>query len=390
MISALLMLLLIQNEGDWLRNMNHTITVNYQDTPCYSIFLQNNFCGLFQQLSRLSMDKRKLCIVSDSKVDSYYGSALEQYLTEHGCPQVERFVFPEGESNKTLSNIEGLYEFLIQHHFDRSDALIALGGGVTGDMTGFAAATYLRGIRFVQIPTTLLSMVDSSIGGKTGVDFKGYKNMIGAFYQPSLVYVNSNVLSTLEKRQFASGMGEIIKHSLIKDASYYSWLKHHVKEILSLHPDTVTEMIYRSQLIKKEVVEHDPKEKGERALLNFGHTIGHAIEKALNFRLLHGECVSLGMVASAYLSKQRGFICDTDLTCMEELLSLYELPTRCDGLPVDEIIDNCFHDKKKDGNNIRFILLKQVGEAFITTDVSQKEMEQAVKYLMKGTENEKI
>ncbi|MGN0505551.1 MAG: 3-dehydroquinate synthase [Lachnospiraceae bacterium] len=365
--------------------MNHSMTIYYQNTPCYDILLQNNFHGLYESLSALSMVNQRICIVTDSKVDAHYGCFVEQYLKKCGCEQVVRFVFPEGEEHKTLTVIEELYEFLIQHDFDRSDVLLALGGGVTGDMTGFAASTYLRGIRFVQLPTTLLSMVDSSIGGKTGVDFKGYKNMVGAFYQPSLVFVNTGVLETLDDRQRASGMGEIIKHGLIKDKNYYEWLSSHTKEVLELNSDALSEMIYRSQLIKKAVVENDPKEKGERALLNFGHTIGHAIEKALNFHLLHGECVALGMVAAAYLSFRRGFIKKEELVHMESVLTAYGLPTRKEGLPVQEILENCRHDKKKSGQIIRFILLKQIGEAFITTDVTSEEIKASVKYLMEGT-----
>ena len=251
-------------------------------------------------------------------------------------------------------------------------------------MTGYTAATYLRGIRFVQIPTTLLSMVDSSIGGKTGVDFKGYKNMVGAFYQPSLVYVNTSVLHTLDKRQQASGMGEIIKHGLIKDFSYYEWLEHNKKEILELNSEIIKEMIYRSQCIKKQVVEADPKEKGERALLNFGHTIGHAIEKSLDFSLLHGECVGLGIIASSFISMKKKLLSKEELQQIETLLHSYNLTIRYSKLNNEVILDNCSHDKKKDGKAIKFVLLKHMGDAYITTDVSYDEMNQAINYLKEG------
>ena len=357
------------------------LAINYNGLPCYNIELQTSFEGLADSLSTLHLLEKRLCIVTDSNVEALYGEKIQQILEQAGSKNVCRFVFPAGEEHKTLDVITDLYEFLIQHGFDRSDALIALGGGVTGDMTGYAAATYLRGIRFVQVPTTLLSMVDSSIGGKTGVDFRGYKNMVGAFYMPSLVYVNVSALQTLDSRQVSAGMGEIIKHSLIRDINYYHQLEANTEQITALETDAVIEMIYRSQEIKKQVVENDPKEKGERAHLNFGHTIGHAIEKALNFSLLHGECVSLGMVAAAYISVLRGNLSRTELCGIEELSAAYGLPVRFKDLNNSEIIENCFHDKKKEGNSIRFVLLNTLGSCYTTTDVTKEEMNAAVDYL---------
>lgn len=366
-------------------DMHTTLPILYNGTHCYNIELTNSFEGLYDALAALSLEKKRLCIIADSNVDVLYGDLVKQTLQENGCPFVYKYVFPAGEENKTLAVIENIYEYLIVHGFDRSDVLIALGGGVTGDMTGYAAATYLRGIRFVQIPTSLLSMVDSSIGGKTGVDFKGYKNMVGAFHQPSLVYVNTSVLSSLEKRQLSSGMGEIIKHGLIRDESYFRWLTTHVNEVLALEPTALKHMIFESQKIKKQVVEADPKEKGERAHLNFGHTIGHAIEKALDFSLLHGECVALGMVAAAYISFLRENLCEDDLHHIEKTIALYGLPVRFNDLNNTSVVDNCSHDKKKDGAVIKFILLNELGRCYIATDVTADEMNRAINYLKEGT-----
>lgn len=187
-------------------------------------------------------------------------------------------IFEAGESQKNLDTVKMIYEKLILAKFDRKDLLVALGGGVTGDITGFTAATYLRGIDFVQIPTSLLAQVDSSIGGKTGVDFDSYKNMVGAFHMPKLVYINVSTLTTLSDEQFISGMGEIIKHGLIKDSAYFDWLIENHDRILARDKDVLMEMIRVSCNIKRVVVENDPTEKGDRALLNFGHTLGHAIE----------------------------------------------------------------------------------------------------------------
>lgn len=362
-------------------NAIKTLPILYNGTHCYNIELHHSFDGLAASLKSLQMNKKRLCIVTDSNVEKMYGQLVKEVLENSGCNQVYRFVFPAGEEHKTLEVIADLYEFLIQHHFDRSDVLIALGGGVTGDMTGYAAATYLRGIRFVQVPTSLLSMVDSSIGGKTGVDFRGYKNMVGAFYMPSLVYVNTKALQTLDKRQYASGMGEIIKHSLIRDKSYFAYLFNEKDKITEIDCESVTHMILRSQEIKKQVVENDPKEKGERAHLNFGHTIGHAIEKALNFSLLHGECVALGTVAASYISNLRGNITKDELLSIERLIAAYELPVRYCDLNNDEVISNCLHDKKKDGNSIRFVLLSAIGSCYTTTDVTDREINAAIDYL---------
>ena len=361
-----------------------TLPILYNGAHCYDIILQSSFDSLADSLCELRMLEKRLCIVADSNVDAIYGQEVQNILEKAGCNNVYRFVFPAGEEHKTLDVITDLYEFLIQHQFDRSDSLIALGGGVTGDMTGYAAATYLRGIRFVQVPTSLLSMVDSSIGGKTGVDFRGYKNMVGAFYMPSLVYVNLSVLTTLDNRQRSSGMGEIIKHSLIRDRKYYDWLQENTKEVSELNMSAISDMVFRSQEIKKTVVENDPKEKGERAHLNFGHTIGHAIEKALNFSLLHGECVALGMVAAAHISFLRGNISKDDLCAIENLISVYGLPVRFSDLSNEEIIENCFHDKKKEGNSIRFVLLNSIGSCYTTTDVTREEMNNAINYLQEG------
>jgi len=358
-----------------------TLAINYNGTPCYNIEIHTSFAGLADGIKNLNLQEKRLCIVTDSNVEELYGAHVQNILEQAEINKVYRYVFPAGEEHKTLDVITDLYEFLIKHQFDRSDALIALGGGVTGDMTGYAAATYLRGIRFIQVPTTLLSMVDSSIGGKTGVDFRGYKNMVGAFYMPSLVYVNISALNSLDARQLSAGMGEIIKHSLIRDINYYNKLEANAKQIMGLESDPVIEMIFRSQEIKKQVVENDPKEKGERAHLNFGHTIGHAIEKALNFSLLHGECVALGMVAAAFISALRGDLSKEDLHCIEEIITAYGLPVRFKELCNDEIIENCFHDKKKEGNSIRFVLLKTIGSCYTTTDVTKEEMISAINYL---------
>ena len=256
--------------------------------------------------------------------------------------------------------------------------LLALGGGVTGDLTGFVAATYLRGIDYVQIPTTLLAQADSSIGGKTGVDFDGYKNMVGAFKMPILVYMNISTLSTLDDRQYFAGFAEIMKHGLIKDESYYLWLIDNMYEICDRDMDTLTEMVYHSCEIKKQVVEKDPTEQGERALLNFGHTIGHAVEKTKEFKLLHGECVALGAVCAAYISYKRKMISQEEYLEVRDMFVPFNLPISIDNIDLNEVVKLTKSDKKMENGHIKFILLQNIGQAVMDDTVTEQEIYDAV------------
>jgi 3-dehydroquinate synthase len=365
-------------ETEW---QSEPITVNYEGKPAYDILIEKDFGGLSQAVINLGMSGRKFMIVSDSNVSRYYleeCTSIFQSVTD----RVESFVFDAGEASKNLDTVNECYSRLIAAGFDRNDVLVALGGGVIGDLTGFAAATYLRGIRFIQLPTSLLAMVDSSIGGKTGVDYKAYKNMVGAFHQPKLVYMNLSVLLTLKDREFYSGMGEIIKHGLIKDRSYYEWLKEHQPEIASKELAALREMVFRSCLIKKAVVEEDPKEKGDRALLNFGHTIGHSVEKLKEFSLLHGECVCIGMAAAAYLSHRRGLLTQEQLEDIMQVIQSFREPVRVNGIQADEVYEVTRLDKKMDSDRIRFILLKGIGDSFIDPTVTKEEQLQAIGFIL--------
>lgn len=357
--------------------MNHTLTVNYEDKPAYNILLEPNFGKLVEAICSLGMENRKFMIITDSNVGKYYLEELRQLLLPIS-KAVECCTFMAGETSKNLDTVSMCYEQLIQSSFDRNDVLIALGGGVVGDLTGFVAATYLRGVRFIQVPTSLLSMVDSSIGGKTGVDFKAYKNMVGAFHQPKLVYMNLSTLMSLPEPEYYSGMGEIIKHGLIKDASYYSWLKDNNSGVDKKDYETLSEMIYRSCVIKRNVVEKDPKEQGERALLNFGHTLGHAVEKLMNLTFLHGECVCIGMAAASFLSKERGYITIEEYEDILRTITLYKQPIHSKGLLAEAVYEVSRLDKKMDGGQIRFILLNKIGGAVIDTTVSIEEMLAAI------------
>lgn len=357
------------------------VIVNFDNMPAYSIIFHNDFNGLQEALSSLGLNNRRFMIISDSNVSSLYLDELSNIISPL-AKKLVCFTFEAGESSKNLDTVSQAYNMLIREQFDRNDILIALGGGVTGDLTGFVAATYLRGIEYIQVPTTLLSMVDSSIGGKTGVDFKSYKNMIGAFHQPKLVYMNLSTLNSLPKKEFNAGMGEIIKHGLIKDSAYYFWLNDIRNNILSLDYELLKQMIIRSCLIKKDVVEKDPNEKGDRALLNFGHTIGHAIEKLMDFKLLHGECIAIGMVAAAYISHKRDFISKDELDNIINSIKEFGLPTKVKGLNPEDIYSVTKLDKKMESDKIKFILLKKIGSACIDTSVSKDEMIEASKFVI--------
>ena len=361
--------------------MTQVLTVHQSEEPIYNIRLEDSYQNLLHIFDRVHILGRKVCIVTDSNVGKLYLGNVKDILKQEAS-KVETFVFVAGEERKTLDTVKDLYEQLILSEFDRKDVLIALGGGVVGDLTGFVAGTYLRGIPYIQLPTSLLSMVDSSIGGKTGVDFDAYKNMVGAFYQPQGVYINLGTLHSLDEKQFISGLGEIIKHGLIKDWEYYEWIKANQRKIKQKDLMTLQELVYRSCVIKKEVVEHDFRENGERALLNFGHTIGHSVEKLMKFQLTHGECVAIGSVAVTYLSYMRGNITKDELDDVVGTIDGFQLPTTITGLLKEEILKVTKLDKKRNGGNINFILLEEIGKAVIDSSVTDEEILKTLDYIL--------
>ena len=357
--------------------MNNNLTVHQNGESIYDIFFANDFNSLPGLLAGQGIADKRVCIVTESNVAPLYLETIENQLRGK-CKEIISVVFDAGEANKNLDTVKLRYEQLILAKFDRRDMLIALGGGVTGDITGFTAATYLRGIDFVQIPTSLLAQVDSSIGGKTGVDFDSYKNMVGAFHMPKLVYINVSTLTTLSDEQFISGMGEIIKHGLIKDKAYFNWLMSNRDNILAKEPETLMEMIRISCNIKRLVVENDPTEKGERALLNFGHTLGHAIERFLDLKLSHGACVGIGCCLAAIISKNTGDISQDILETILEAFDSFGFPT-LEQYPVDadKVIEYTRNDKKMVGDRIKFILLHDIGDAYINMDITADDMKKA-------------
>lgn len=348
---------------------------------CYSIVYRDDLHDLGNALDSVGNDVwKQIAIITDSNVAPLYADEVKAQLLSGGrTAEIGICTIPAGEDHKTLDSIHTIYRFLLENHYDRSCLLVALGGGVIGDMTGFAAATWLRGVDFIQIPTTLLAQADSSIGGKTGVDLDGYKNMVGAFYMPRLVYSCVSVLHTLSAQQFSGGFAEIMKHGLIRDSAFYEWLLDHIYEINGRDPDTLKEMLYRSNLIKKTVVEKDPFEKDERRLLNFGHTIGHAIEKYRNFELSHGECVALGCVAASYISWKKGFLSMDEYYEIRDMFVPFGLPISVENIDIPEVCRLVHADKKVAAGTLHFILLKKAGKAFIDSGVTDEEIEEALK-----------
>jgi 3-dehydroquinate synthase len=306
-------------------------------------------------------------IVSDSTVAPLYLDELTATLDGY---QVESLVFPDGEASKTLGTVQAVFDKLIDVRFERSATLLALGGGVVGDIAGFAAACYQRGVHFLQVPTTLLAQVDSSVGGKTGVNHPRGKNLIGAFHQPTAVLIDTETLDTLDARQFRAGLAEVIKYGLIRDADFFDWLEVRMDRLLERDPDTLREAIARSCRNKAEVVHADEFEAGQRALLNLGHTFGHALEAGTGYgRWLHGEAVAIGSVLAAELSLRSGWLAQGEY---ERIVALFEaagLPTAPPvGMTLATWQSLMALDKKVSGGKLRLVLLEGLGRAIVSDD----------------------
>lgn len=357
--------------------MSRQLTVNLNRKPVYDILIENSFSSIVPKLEELGYKNRKCCIITDSNVKQYYLDSFRDTVKDTFSVVID-YIIEAGEKSKCFDNYYNIQKYLVENHFDRHDVLVALGGGVTGDLTGFIASTYMRGIDFIQVPTTLLADVDSSIGGKTAIDFEGYKNIVGAFYMPKLVYINVDTLSTLPEREFYAGMAEVMKYGLIMDASFYEWLLEKMYEIHDKESDTIEEMIEHCCKCKQRIVEKDPYENGDRMLLNFGHTIGHAIEKEKEFELLHGECVALGAVAAAFISWKKDRLSMDEYYEIRDMFVPFNLPITVENIDPQKILESVKHDKKSDGNTTKFILLKKVGKAVIDTTVTDTEMLDAI------------
>ena len=305
----------------------------------------------------------KIAIITNDTILNLYEKFI--YNIEVDFPQVFHVVIRDGEEHKNIKTLTEIYQKLIAEKLSRDGLIVAFGGGIIGDLAGFASATYMRGIDYVQIPTTLLAMVDSSVGGKTAINFPEGKNMVGAFHQPQAVFCDLHYLDTLSIREFNAGLMEVIKYGLILDASFHNYIIQKKEDIEKRNRDTIAHLIYRCCKLKAEIVAQDEKEKGIRSILNFGHTIGHALESYTDYQYyLHGEAVSIGTLAIMNYLVERGILHSHVLKELLDVLSFFQLPT---SLPVDfkidEIIENLWHDKKIRSNTIQWITLKQIGVA---------------------------
>ncbi|MDR1000620.1 MAG: 3-dehydroquinate synthase [Clostridiales bacterium] len=342
----------------------------------YPIYTAESYIGLETALLSTGASGASICVCSDENVAALY---LEEVLRNINTlsSKVSYHVQKAGEEHKNLNNIEHIYKHFVKVGLDRHSFVLALGGGVVGDMAGFAAATYMRGVRCCQIPTTLLSQVDSGVGGKTGVDFMGFKNLIGAFYQPAFVYINASTLKTLPDFQFSSGMAEVIKHGLICDKPYLDMIYNDRDKIKSLFPSAIRAVVEGSCRIKSSVVLRDEKESSLRMILNFGHTFGHAIESLSGFAMPHGHAVSVGMCAALRISQSTGAITNDEIAYVENLLSFFSLPTRSAYDP-EEVLNQMSRDKKNRNGQINIVALTKLGEAEVRSNVPQQQIFNAI------------
>ncbi len=337
-------------------------------------------CGLLDQAGKHLKDcgfNGKLVIISNPVVQKLYGEALRERLSADGF-QVTILSVADGEEQKSLDVAGRLYTELSDCYAERTTPILALGGGVIGDLSGFVAATYMRGVPLVQIPTTLLAQVDSSIGGKVAVNHGKLKNEIGAFYQPRLVIADTATLKTLPAEEFANGMAEIIKSAVIKDSEFFAFIENNLGKIKALDDTALEEIVFRSASIKANVVIQDELDTGLRNILNFGHTTGHAIETVSDFGVEHGHAIAIGMMVAAGIAEKLGFFDNNGLVRLKSLLGSAGLPTKMPGLDSDKIIQAMKHDKKITGGKVRFVLPKAIGEVFITDEVDLSLIEEVL------------
>lgn len=322
--------------------------------------------------------KQQVMVVTNETVANLYLDSVTTLLKDKQCDSI---VLPDGEQYKTLDTLNKIFDQLLQKKHHRSTVIIALGGGVVGDMAGFAASCYQRGVPFIQIPTSLLAQVDASVGGKTAVNHVLGKNMIGAFHQPLAVIIDTNTLNTLPEREFNAGLAEVIKYGLIHDENFFTWLEGNIEKIIAKDPQALQTMIYHCCAIKAEIVAADEREQGQRALLNLGHTFGHAFENGLGYgQWLHGEAVAAGMMVAAILSKDLGYVVHEDVARIQRLLQRCQLPTVApQELSIKQCMDLMSVDKKVMDHRLRLVLLKTMGQGFVTDSVEDDAIISALK-----------
>ncbi len=319
----------------------------------------------------------KAVIITDTTVEGLYAEVVERGLANAGF-DVTILEVPSGEERKSLETASRLYDDLTEAYVERTTPVLALGGGVIGDLAGFVAATYMRGVPLIQVPTTLLAQVDSSIGGKTAVDQGQLKNIIGVFYQPKMVVADIDTLQTLPEIELANGLAEVIKSAAIRNKSFFNFLDINMNKVLQYHPAVLETLVLETARIKAEIVERDEREEGLRGILNYGHTIGHAIEAVSNYELKHGQAVAIGMMAAAKISSRMEILDEVDIVKLERIIEKAGLPTEMPDMDKEAVWEAMQHDKKVLQDRIRFVLLRSIGNAFVSDEVDPALVEEVL------------
>ena len=361
-----------------------TLQIPPEQSRAYDIVIGENLLSA-PELFAPFVANRKVLIVTNTTIAPLYAKGLEATLKTAAAKNVQTLILPDGEAHKTHKTLNTIYETLLTRNFERSGLLIALGGGVIGDMAGFAAATYQRGIDFIQVPTTLLAMVDSSVGGKVAINHALGKNMIGAFYQPQGVVIDTATLKTLPQREFSAGMAEVYKYGLIADKAFFDFLAEKTPQLFhNPSAELLSKIILHCVQMKAQIVAEDEREQGIRALLNFGHTFGHAIEAGLGYgTFLHGEAIAVGMLMACDLSAKRGFLKPAEVAKIAEVFKSANLPINVSNLPAADFLPWMRHDKKVQNARIRLILLKKIGDAFVCDNATDKEITESASHFTK-------
>lgn len=362
-----------------LQDRSQPLTVDLPGKRSYNIIF-DVLEALPSAMRTASVRPGKVLVITDTNVAGHYRSRLDGILKGDGWDPLI-LTLPTGETTKSPKHLHAIYDAALAWQVDRRTPILAFGGGVIGDLAGFAAATLLRGLPFVQVPTSLVAQVDSAIGGKTGINHEEGKNLIGAFHQPELVFVDPKMLFTLPRREWHGGLAEVFKHALIKDEAFFAWIESNLGNVIARHPDVVADLVYRAASIKAGVVGRDELEQGERMILNFGHTFGHALEKVLGYGVFtHGEAVVVGMRAALQMSRR--FHRGLDQARVERVLQHVPLPSLPSNLGIPSVREAMTADKKRDQALLRFILLKRIGQAYVTTDVSEADIDAALAHAL--------
>ncbi len=339
----------------------------------YNIFIgKYNYTQIIEEIKKTNLNKNIL-IVIDENVGRYWDKYIKQPFAGYGN-KIEYYTLKPGEKSKSYKELNKIYSFLLDNNFGRDTLIIAIGGGVTGDLTGYAASTFMRGVQLIHVPTTLLAAVDSAIGGKTGINFNSNKNMIGTFYQPNFVLVDINFLSSLPKKEITSGIGEIIKYAFLSTSDFFDYARNNIEKVYHNNDEVINKIIIKSALIKSAVVSQDERESGLRKILNLGHTFAHAIESDLNFKIKHGEAVTAGIISALYLSNKIGILKKNKMRDYLSLPLKINLPQILANLNEKNMVNIMHLDKKSRGGMINFVLLSEIGNILVDVKASKNDI----------------